>query len=94
MNKHVPTFGNDATFDELADRIRGFSHDDASVTEQGKMVAACKLLAEETVKRWDMMRLLERELREKVSMAELRERMNEVLAVDAPRSRFQIRWPR
>ena len=52
MNKQTQIFGIEATFDELAERIRGFSHDDASVTEQGKMVAACKDLAEETVRRW------------------------------------------
>jgi hypothetical protein len=93
MNVHTPIFGTEATFEELAERIRGFSHDDASVTEQGNMIEACRLLAEETTLRWDNVRHIEEELKSKLSMAQLREQMRDVLGV-TPRRKFNWSWPR
>jgi hypothetical protein len=95
MNVHTPIFGTEATFEELAERIRGFSHDDASVTEQGNMITACKLLAEETTLRWENVRRIEEELKSKLSMAQLREQMNDVLGImPAPKKFLNWSWPR
>lgn len=77
----VTPFGNDATFAELAEKIRGFSYDDASPTEQVELAGALKLLAQETVSRWETVRRMEDDLRSKLSMAKVREAMNDVIVV-------------
>lgn len=82
-------FGNDATFAQLAEKIRGFSFDDSSPTEQHELIGALKILAEETVCRWENVRKLEKDLQQKLSMADIREAMSEVLVVTREGKRIE-----
>jgi hypothetical protein len=81
MNKHTPIFGTEHTFAELCERIAGFNHEDASPAEQDQLTAALKLLAQDTVDRWRAVHSLEKDLKSKITMAKIRERMNNVLDV-------------
>jgi hypothetical protein len=81
MNKTTPVFGTEHTFAELCEKITGFSHDDASPAEQVQMVSALKILAQDTVDRWHTVHQLELDLKSKITMAQIRERMNDVLDV-------------
>lgn len=89
MNTHTNAFGTDATFAQLAEKIRGFSFDDSSPNEQMELVGALKLLAEETVSRWETVRKLEADLRSKLSMADIREAMSEVIVVTREGKRIE-----
>lgn len=66
---------------QLAERIRGFTHDDASPAEQAVLCNMLKELAEKTVERWELVIALEKELNDKLSMANIREKMSEVLVI-------------
>jgi hypothetical protein len=81
MNQTSPFDATNNDMAALCERIRGFTHDDASPAEQVQLCAALKLLAEETVNRWELVRKLELELRDKLTMADIREKMSEVLVI-------------
>lgn len=74
-------FENDNPDAALVERIRGFTHDDASPAEQVQLCNMLKQLAEKTVDRYLVVVNLENELRTKLSMADIREKMSEVLVV-------------
>lgn len=99
MNAHVAApFAVDDSMRVLVERIRGFAYDDASPTEMQDLCSALKLVAEDTVQRWETVVRLEQEAREKVSMGEVRSMMRDVLGVTKPGKPwwriFRFDWPR
>lgn len=72
-------FGADEAFEDLIARVRGINLDLSSDDEREQAILACKIITTETLKRWDVVRAAEAEVKEKLTYAKLREHINDVL---------------
>lgn len=81
MTIHSPKhpFGTDESLEELVNRVRGINMDLSSDDEREQAILACKLIVTETIKRWDVVKAAEAEVAEKLTIAKLREHLNDVL---------------
>jgi len=81
MTIHSPKhpFGADESLEDLISRVRGINLDLSSDDEREQAILACKIIVTETIKRWDVVRAAEQEVKTKLTYAQLRTHINDVL---------------
>lgn len=85
--------GSDPTFEDLLNKIEGFNYASCALTDLQKLTRACKLLADETVRRHRALQQKELELTQKVSISQILSNIDEVIATTQSEKRKSF-WRR
>jgi hypothetical protein len=86
MNAHTKTdMGSDNELLTLVEKIKGFRYDDATSAENFALARALKLVADDTVRRHEEVRQMQKRLQEKLAVANIAAELSEVVnALKAP----------
>lgn len=81
MNDALGSQEVEHSFEELIDKIRGFDHEGANISDKKKLCSALEILAREITSRYERVAEMERKLGTMLSDAELNEMMAGVLRI-------------
>lgn len=84
--------GTDAELLELVTRIKGFNFDDATVSELLSLSKALRVLADDTIARYENVKDLQSELSQKLKLAAVVEEMSGVVATLRPVRKSWLPW--
>lgn len=79
MTKGQAELGTDVELLNLVAKIRGFDFANATMTENHALTQALKLIAEDTTRRWDAVRQMQADLREKLAAASVAAELADVV---------------